>query len=140
MPSSHPLPRPPARPRAPAPIHLILEYLGFRNAPGRREYVLRAQSGSKAREYTVWIAHTAFAMRQALLQDGPDICYQKLRRELAESELSGVACVGVTESDLADYREAHAPPTRRPPSPKPVSSPRSQWMTASSPTRRDGRA
>ncbi len=114
MPSSHPLPAPSTRPRAPAPLHLMLEYLGFRNTPGRREYILRAQSGPEAREYTVWIAHTAFAMRKALLQDGPDICYQKLRRELAESELRGVACVGVTESDLATYRETHAPPTRRP--------------------------
>ena len=81
--------------------------------------MLRAQAGSKAREYTVWIAHTAFAMRQALLQDGPDICYQKLRRELAESELSGVARVGVTDSDLAHYREAHAPATRQSQSQRP---------------------
>lgn len=125
MPSAHPLRKHPARPRAPVPIHLMLEYLGFRNVRGRREYFLRAQAGSKARQYTVWIAHTAFAMRQALLQDGPDICYQKLRRELAGSELGGVACVGVTESDLANYREAHFSTTRRPTWPRPASAPRS---------------
>ncbi len=139
MPSAHPLPTPPPRVRVPAPIHLMLAYVGFRNAPGRREYTLRAQWGAEAREFTVWIAYTAFARRQALLQDGPDICYQKLRRELAESEPSGVACVGVTESDLMSYREAHSPPARRPLSPSPVSPRRTDWITSSSPTRRDGR-
>jgi len=124
----------------PPTIHLALEYLGFRNARGRREYLLRAQWGPQARDYTVWIAYTAFADHQALLQDGPDICYQKLRRELADSEVSGLPCVGVTESDLTLYRETHASPTRRPPSPKPLSSARSEWMTASSPVRREGRA
>ena len=109
---------------APAPtrgkIHVTLEYLGFRNARVRREYILRVQSGEHTRDYTVWIAHSAFAERQALFQDGPDICYQKLQRALAESELPGAACMGVTESDLASYREAHAPPARRPPPPRPV--------------------
>lgn len=78
-----------------------------------------AQSGSEVREYTVWIPHTAFAMRQALLQDGPDICYQQLRRELIASELSAEKCVRVTESDLTNYREAHSPPIRRAPPAKP---------------------
>jgi hypothetical protein len=107
----------PAPPRTATPTHVVLEYLGFRNAPDRREYLLRAQSGSEERQYTVWIAHSAFASRQALLQDGPDICYQKLRRELALAELTGKAYVGVSESDLAHYRETHSPPARRPPSP-----------------------
>jgi hypothetical protein len=101
-------------------IHVTLEYLGFRNARERREYILRVQSGEDTRDYTVWIAHSAFARRQALLQDGPDICYQKLQRALAACELPGVASVAVTESDLASYRAAHAPPARRPPPPRPV--------------------
>ena len=137
MPNPH-LPRPPARPRAPAALHVVLEYLGFRNTRGRREYLMRVQSGSEARNYTVWIAHTAFAMHKALLQDGPDISFQKLQRELAEFALGGAACVGVTDGDLADYREAHAPPTRRPPLPRPPSPARSGWMTASAPPRRNG--
>lgn len=122
-----------------APRHFTLEYLGFRNAADRREYVLRVRSGPDAREFTVWIAHTAFAARQALLQDGPDICFQKLRRELALVEWGGNACVAVTEADLADYREAHAPPARRSITPKPVSPPPSAWMSASSPPSPDGR-
>jgi hypothetical protein len=99
--------------------HLTLEYLGFRNGRDRREYLLCARSGTEAREYTVWIANAAFTAGRALYQDGPDISYQKLLRELAHLELTGARCVEVTESELLDYRTAHAPPTRRSLSPKP---------------------
>jgi hypothetical protein len=139
MPNSRPVPAPSARTRVPPAIHLALEYIGFRNGRGRREYLLRAQWGPEARDYTVWIDYAAFADRQALLQDGPDICYQKLRRELADSEVSGLPCVGVTESDLTLYRESHASPMRRPPSPRPIFSARSEWMSASSLVPPDGR-
>ncbi len=119
--------------------HLAVEYLGFRNAPDRREYLLRVRSGPDAREYTVWIAHAAFAARQALLQDGPDICYQKLRRELADAAFDGARGVAVTEADLVSYREAHAPPARRLPAPKPESPSPNVWMSASSLPSPDGR-
>lgn len=98
----------------PLPAHLLVQYVGFHDTPAGREYVLLAQLGAKSRRYTVWIAQAVFTKRQALLQDGPDICFQKLRRELADSELVGTARIGVTESDLTHYREAHAPATRRP--------------------------
>jgi hypothetical protein len=85
---------------------LLLQYVGFEDTPSRREYVLLARRGEETRQYTVWIELAAFAMRKALRQDGPDICYQKLRRELAEA-LVGANCIGVTEADLTGYREAH---------------------------------
>jgi hypothetical protein len=99
----------------------VVEYRGFRNTPDRREYVLLARAGPASREYTLWIATAAFAKRQALLQDGPDICYQKLRRVLSDSHLGDVACIAVTEDDLAEYRAAHAPRTRQGGSPPPRS-------------------
>jgi hypothetical protein len=101
--------------------HLTLEYLGFRNARDRREYRLCARLGTESCEYTVWIANAAFTAGHALFQDGPDICYQKLRRQLADTELTGTHTVEVTKSELLEYREAHAPPQRRAfwPKPKP---------------------
>lgn len=90
---------------------LLVQYLGFQDAPGRREYEIRVRRGDQSRQYTLWIARAAFAERQALLQDGPDICYQKLLRALADPELPTEDCIGVTEGDLADYRETH---TRKP--------------------------
>ena len=99
--------------------HLTLEYLGFRNARDRREYVLCAKLGTESCEYTVWIPNTAFAAGHALFQDGPDICYQKLRRELVDQELTGDHTVEVTKSELLEYRTAHLPPQRRPAGSKP---------------------
>jgi hypothetical protein len=109
----------PPKPIVAAVRHLSIEYLGFRCAEGRREYRLSAKLGTESCEYTVWIANAAFTAGQALFQDGPDICFQKLRRELGDAELSGGRSFEVTASELLQYREAHAPPQRRSLSPKP---------------------
>jgi hypothetical protein len=90
---------------------LLLQYVGFADTPLRREYVLLAKLGEETRQYTVCIDQTAFTLRKALRQDGPDICYQKLRRELA-SALVVTRSIAVTDGDLAGYREAHSPKGR----------------------------
>lgn len=133
---AHPVAASPPAPHV-LPKHLTLEYLGFRNAGDRREYLLCARSGAESREYTVWIAHAAFVAGQALLQDGPDICYQKLWRALAESELTGAKCVEVTEGELKDYRAAHAPPTRRSQAPKQGPPSPNVWLSAARPAPRE---
>jgi hypothetical protein len=100
---------------------IAIRYLGFHEVQGRREYALQARRGEQARRYTVWIELTAFSGRHALLQDGPDICYQKLLHELVGSDLQG-CCDGfaVTEDDLAAYRETHFRPVRKKISPGPT--------------------
>ena len=85
---------------------LLLQYVGFEDTPKRREYVLLARLHDETRQYMVWIEQSAFTARKALRQDGPDICYQRLRRELADA-LVGTESFGITEGDLAGYREAH---------------------------------
>ena len=104
-----PVPRVPAVGAGTHPHPMLVQYVGFQDAPGRREYVLMAQSGDKVRKYTVWIASDAFAKRQASMQDGPDICYQKLARALVDPELATGARLEVTDADLILYREAHTP-------------------------------
>lgn len=96
-----------------APKRIAIQYLGFKDVEGRREYQLHAHRGDQPRRYTVWIELGAFSRREALLQDGPDICYQKLMRELTGSEVEGPDGIGVTEGDLAAYRETHVAPVRR---------------------------
>lgn len=113
----HSTPEPPALPLpkvVPAvPRRLAIQYLGFKEGEGRREYALSAQRGDESRRYTVWIAQAAFSERRALLQEGPDICYQKLSRLLAGAEPIDSDCIAVTEGDLADYRVTHTAPVRR---------------------------
>lgn len=92
---------------------LALNYLGFHDVQDRREYALDARLGDQTRRYTVWIELAAFSTRQALLQEGPDICYQKLLHELAGSEMQRVESIGVTNDDLAAYRESHPVKARR---------------------------
>ena len=77
--------------------------------------MLDAQRGFQTGRYryTLWIEQSAFSSRNALLQDGPEICYQKLLRELSDGELQGSEGMAVTESDLASYKETHARPVRK---------------------------
>lgn len=96
-----------------APPKLALNYVGFQDVQDRREYALDARLGEQTRRYTVWIELAAFSKRQALLQEGPDICYQKLLHELAGSEMQRVESIGVTDVDLAAYRESHPVTARR---------------------------
>jgi hypothetical protein len=99
-----------AKPTPPKPI--TIRYLGFKDVDGRREYSLQAQRGMETSRYTVSIEMAAFSKKQALLQDGPDICYQKLR-ELSALELHPGGEVEVTEEELAAYRETHSRTPRR---------------------------
>lgn len=98
-----------------APKPVTVRYLGFHDVPGRREYMLDAQRGHQTDRYryTLWIEQTAFSSHHARLQDGPEICYQKLLRELCDAELSGSDGMAVTESDMACYRETHTRPVRK---------------------------
>jgi hypothetical protein len=117
-----PPPDVPAKRKEAAPERVAIRYLGFKDVEGRREFTLNVQRGDQVRRYAVWIELAAFSTRKALLQDGPDICYQKLLREVAGSELTGPDDIEVTEGDLAAYRENHAAPARKsfsPPRPSP---------------------
>jgi hypothetical protein len=91
-----------------------IEYVGFRITAEGREYFLRARMGEEVHEYTIAIAQAAFSGGRARYQDGPEICYGKLQREL---EACGDARVAedltVTDAELAGYREAHTMPARR---------------------------
>lgn len=53
------------------------------------------------------IPHAAFAARRARFQDGPDLCFAKLQRDLAaDPALAPRAALIVSDTDLALYRDA----------------------------------
>jgi hypothetical protein len=95
-----------------------LEYLGFRNGPDRREYLLSVKSLAGVQAYTIWIADAAFAARHVRFQDGPDVSYRKLQRVLQATEPTELRCLEVTESELHEYRTAQTPATRQSFAPK----------------------
>ena len=98
-------------PEKPAPI--AIQYLGFQNNGARRDYLLQVGRGEQATRHVLSIELAAFSLRLALLQDGPDICYQVLLRALAAPEQPVAEAIAVTEADLAAYRAAHTMPSRR---------------------------
>jgi hypothetical protein len=105
--------------RAVVPTRIAIQYLGFEHAREQREYRFDARSGEESRRYRVSIELAAFSKRQALFQDGPDICYQMLTRHVADSGFQGSDRLQVTEEYLAAYRETHAPPKRNSFAPSP---------------------
>jgi hypothetical protein len=95
-------------------IKATVEYVGFRTGAGRREYLLRSHLGPEVHEYTVGIALAAFAAGRVRLQDGPEICYLKILRELESTDVGAArqADLTVTDAELADYVTAHTTPAR----------------------------
>lgn len=91
-----------------------VEYVGFHSTSERREYRLLLHSGAETREYTVGIEIAAFTSGHARYQDGPEISYLKLSRELLVSgEAPAVGGYTVSDAELTEYRRAHTVPRSR---------------------------
>jgi hypothetical protein len=95
----------------------LVEYLDFRAGEAAREYRLRVRRGTDSWGVTVAIPNEAFLSGRARYQDAPDICFLKVRKELAANGEDGpVACDHeMTDEELEEYRVSHAPkiPRRR---------------------------
>ncbi|HVO09536.1 MAG TPA: hypothetical protein VMX54_02175 [Vicinamibacteria bacterium] len=100
-------------PAVAAPHEIRLEYRGFRNTELRREFLVHARIGGAERDYVVAIAHAAFADRRVSLQDGPDVCFQRLRRELSGGALAELDRLDISDDELVSYRAAQKTVTRR---------------------------
>jgi hypothetical protein len=94
-----------------------VEYQDFTVGQVTRVYHLRVHRGTELHDFTVAIPNEAFTSGRVRYQDAPDICYLKVRRELAlcgEDALPARA-LSMTDQELEEYRVAHAPkpPGRR---------------------------
>ena len=90
---------------------VVLQYVGFESRGEVREYAftLRGTDGASS-EYFVTIANDAFVAHRVRYQDAPDICSLRLHREFATpTDHSPSTRFSVTDAELADYRDAHAP-------------------------------
>jgi hypothetical protein len=90
---------------------LFLQYVGFENRGVMREYTFTLRgSGGASTEYFVTIANAAFVAHRVRYQDGPEICSLLLRREFASrTDHPPSTRFSVTDAELADYMDAHAP-------------------------------
>jgi hypothetical protein len=88
-----------------------VQYIGFTTKGSTREYTLRLKAtGGEARDFVIAITSEAFIAHRARYQDGPDICFLKLQKELlAAGEALPAAYLTISDADLEEYRVAHAP-------------------------------
>ena len=97
-----------------------IQFLDYQDEEACREYrlALHSQDGTVV-EVRVRIPVAAFAANRVLLQEGPDVCYQRLLRMLSAGEAPSRDVVIVIDgAELAAYREAHNPAPRRSVTPK----------------------
>ena len=102
---------------------IIVQFLGYEVKPLVREYTFTVREAStEPREYTLTIPTEAFNDRLLSIQDAPDLCSCKLRRELATyANHPPDTHYAITNAELEDYRSARAPRTPKSPfSRKPV--------------------
>ena len=93
---------------------IVLQYVGFETKGTVREYTFtRRGSGGESCEYFVTIANAAFVAHRVRYQDAPDICSLRLHREFAtRSDHLPSARFSITDAELSDYRQAHAPKSK----------------------------
>jgi len=92
------------------PMHLPqLSYLGVIPRPERYEYGFQVTNEDKSvRLLTLSIANTVFLTRQLMVQEAPDLCYQKVLADLrSEAPSLNGEIAFITESDIEQYRAAH---------------------------------
>jgi len=88
-----------------------VQYVGFEAKALVREYsFLVRHASSEAREFSITIVNEAFTSHRVSYQDAPNICSLKLRRELVVfSNDPPQTHYRISEAELTEYRESHAP-------------------------------
>jgi hypothetical protein len=84
-----------------------IEYLGFQSVGEHREYRLATYGPDAPTEHRFLVANSAFGAGRLRLQDGPDVCFQKLLRAVTAGEPLPAGTITIDEADLTHYREAH---------------------------------
>ncbi len=95
--------------------NINVQYVGFEAKTLVREYsFLVRQASSETREFSITIVNEAFTSRRLSYQDGPNICSLKLHRELAAfaNDLPK-SHFRISEAELTEYHDAHAPKSAR---------------------------
>jgi hypothetical protein len=94
---------------------MYIQYVGFDVAASSRIYNFHViDTLEKAREFTVNIQSDAFRTARLKLQDGPAICFARLKQELQGETAASPAGTSLSmgERDIREYWERHHP---RPP-------------------------
>lgn len=88
---------------------LQLRYLGVIPHAGYVEYGFRIEDKDKGvRQVVLTIEDALFVENHLMLQEAPDLCYQKVLMDLSNETGSQIhGRVPVTASDIVHYRDSH---------------------------------
>jgi hypothetical protein len=86
-----------------------LRYLGTIPRPEHWEYGFQIENPDKTvRLLVLTIANSVFLTRQLMVQEAPDLCYQKVLTDLQSSTPGPVEeSIPISESDIVHYRTFH---------------------------------
>src|SRR5512143_531841 len=90
-----------------------VEYIDRRDVPEHREYRFRIYGLDGSTEVRMSIANVAFDAGRVRMQDGPDVCYQKLLRAITAGETPGPGVIPIADGDLLSYRDEHVHVAKR---------------------------
>ena len=92
----------------------IVQYVGFQTKAATREYTFTVhEQSSENISYTLTILSEAFLSHRVRYQDAPEICSQRLHRELdAHANHPPATNFSITEADLDSYRDSHKPKSK----------------------------
>lgn len=96
---------------------MSIQYVGFNVGATARNYnFLVKDAPGEAREFTVVVQFESFRSTALKFQDGPDLCFTRLKRALekeTEAERAGPS-LSIEREDIQEYLERHHPPKRSP--------------------------
>jgi hypothetical protein len=90
-------------------IFPLLMYLGKISRPEYSEYGFKIENEDRSvRLLILTISNSAFLTKQLMVQEAPDLCYQKVLADLrSEAANQMYDLVLVTGSDIEQYRALH---------------------------------
>jgi hypothetical protein len=90
-------------------IFPLLRYLGKISQPEHSEYGFHVENEDRSvRLLILTIANSVFLTKQLMVQEAPDLCYQKVLADLNGKTSDPMKdLVSVTDSDIAQYRIIH---------------------------------
>jgi hypothetical protein len=86
---------------------MYIQYVGFTVAASSRTYNFEVLDLKEAREFAVRVQSEAFRPARLKLQDGPGICFTRLKQELQGETLESrtEAHLNIGERDVQEYLE-----------------------------------
>jgi len=90
---------------------MYIQYVGFNVAASSRIYNFDVIDTREAREFTVEVQSEAFHPAGLKHQDGPGVCFARLKLELEgeTQESRAEAHLSLGEGDIQEYSEQHYP-------------------------------